>query len=231
MRISKLRRNTPGRLALGGLCLLFSGAVFAAKELPEVDADGLHHIQAPKAAIVYAKPGLDLGQYDKVMILECYVQFRENWKREYNLDQIGLDGRVTDRDVERIRSELAEEFHEVFSEVLVEDGHPVVTEPGPGVLLIRPAIINLDVAAPDIMRASRSNTWVSSAGSMTLYLELYDAESSEILARVADPKHDPDFGGTRSSGVSNRAAAVRILKAWAKALSDHLSTVQGVSAG
>lgn len=208
--------------------LLLSAAAFAEKkELPEVDKDGLHLIKNSKVAVAYARPGTDLGKYSKVMLLDCYVQFKDNWEREYNMDQMGLEGRVGDKDMERIKKGLADEFRKEFTETLTKDGHQVVDAEGPDVLLLRPAIVNLDVTAPDTMRASRGNTWINSAGSMTLYLELYDSESSTLLARVADPRYDPDNGADIANRVTNKAAADRIIRSWAQLLSTHLSEVQG----
>jgi hypothetical protein len=112
------------------------------------------------------------------------------------------------------------------NKTLTKDGHEVVDAVGPDVLLLRPAIINLDVAAPDIMRASMGNTWVSSAGSMTLYMELYDSASSTIIGRVADPRADPNDGAQIANKVTNKVAADRIIRRWAELLSSHLGEVQ-----
>jgi hypothetical protein len=207
--------------------LLLASSAIAKDKLPEVDQDGLHLIKDSKVAVAYARPGANLGQYSKVMLLDCFVEFKKNWAREYNMDAIGLEGRVGDRDVERIKKDLAEEFRKVFSETLTKDGHEVVDEVGPDVLLLRPAIVNLDVTAPDMMRSSRGNTWINSAGSMTLYMEFYDAASNTLIARVADPRYDPDRAGAQMANkVTNKAAADRIIRSWAELLSSHLGEVQ-----
>jgi hypothetical protein len=71
---------------------------------------------------------------------------------------------------------LPEVTQDGLHRVLEEDRYAVVDEAGEDVLLIRPAIINLDVNAPDTPQAGRSMTYVASAGEMTLYLEAYDSE-------------------------------------------------------
>ncbi len=210
--------------------LLVASTAFAKDKLPEVDSDGLHLIKDSKVAVAYAKPGASLGDYTKVMLLDCYVEFRKDWERDYNMDQLGLEGRVRDKDVERIKKDLAEEFRKVFTETLTRNGHEVVDAVGPDVLLLRPAIINLDVAAPDIMRSSRGNTWVSSAGSMTLYMEFYDSASSTLIGRVADPRADPEMGAQVANKVTNKAAADRLIRSWAELLSSHLDEVQKATA-
>ena len=54
---------------------------------------------------------------------------------------------------------------------------------------------------------------------MTLYLELYDSETDDLLAKALDPKADRDSGFMQwQSGPANRAAAKRMMKPWAEAL-------------
>jgi len=210
--------------------LLMAASAIAKDKLPEVDKDGLHLIKDSKVAVAYAKPGADLSQYTKVMLLDCFVQFKKDWERDYNMDAIGLQGRVGDKDMERAKKGLAEAFREVFTETLTKDGHQVVDAAGPDVVLLRPAIINLDVTAPDLMRSSRGNAWVSSAGSMTLYMELYDSGSDTLIGRVADPRADSDHGAQMANKVNNKAAAERIIRRWAELLSSHLGEVKQATA-
>ena len=54
------------------------------------------------------------------------------------------------------------------------------------VLLRRPAIIDLDIAAPDTMSAGRSRTFTTSTGAATLYIELFDSASGASIGRAAD---------------------------------------------
>ena len=208
--------------------VFLAGSVVAKEkqELPAIDKDGLHLIKGTKVAVAYGKPGANLGQYTKVMLVDCFVQFKKDWERDYNMDAIGLQGRVEDKDITRIKAGLAEEFKKVFTETLTKDGHEVVDAVGPDVLLLRPAIINLDVAAPDLMTANMGNTWISSAGSMTLYMELYDSATSTLIGRVADPKADRDMGAQMANKVTNKMAADRIIRSWAQLLSSHLGEVQ-----
>ncbi len=219
--------------ALRTVVIAFSIAVLAAtpavlaktKDYPEVDQDGLHLVKGSDSSVVYAKPGASLSGYDTVLLVDCMVQFRENWERDYNLGTVGLEGRVTNRDVERIKTGLAEEFKEEFTKVLTDDGYTVVDAVGDNVLVVRPAIINLDVSAPDMKRSGPGNTWVRSAGSMTLYMELYDAASNELLGRVIDAQADRDDMRKIANEVTNRAAAKSIIRDWAERLSQHLAKV------
>ena len=99
----------------------------------------------------------------------------------------------------------------------------MVLEPGQDVLLIRPAIIGLDVVAPDNDSTGLSRTYSETAGEMTLYLELYDSVSGEMLAKALDRQMDRQTGYFEwQNRVTNRAAANRILKVWANVLKEGL---------
>jgi hypothetical protein len=101
----------------------------------------------------------------------------------------------------------------------------VVDETGPDVLLLRPAIINLYIEAPDV-RSGFSRVIVDSAGQMTLYMELYDSATSTLLARVVDPQADDKAFAQVANRATNKVAADRIIKNWASLLSAHLSDVK-----
>lgn len=218
-----------GILASVILAMAMTSTAWAKEKLPEVSKDGLHLLKHTKVRIAYAKPGASLEKYSKVKILECFVQFKKNYERDYNLNEVGLSGRITDKDITTIKTRLAAEFKKEFTKVLTKAGHEVVDDVGPEVLLLRPAIINLDVTAPDTMRADFSTTVVASAGQMTLYMELYDSASSELLARVIDPQAGRDSG--IANRVTNKASADQILRHWADLLSKHLGDVKQPAPG
>ena len=51
-----------------------------------------------------------------------------------------------------------------------------------------------------------------------MYLELIDAETSEVLVRAYDSKGDPETFVNYANRITNRAAADRMLKDWATRL-------------
>jgi hypothetical protein len=206
------------------LILLFASPASAKKEeLPEVTEDGLHRVHDSKAAIVYAKPGADLSGYRHIQLLDAYVAFRKNWERDQRSGSAN-PLRITSNDIEKIKNDTAAEFRKVFTEELNSSGYTVVEAAGDDVLLIRPAIINLDVNAPDTMSAGRTRTYTESAGEMTLYIELYDSVTGDLIAKVMDRKADRSSGFyTWTNRATNRAAADRIMKGWAGILVEALN--------
>jgi hypothetical protein len=97
-------------------------------------------------------------------------------------------------------------------------------------LIIRPAIINLNIVAPDNRSATNVRTFSESAGDMTLYLELYDSVTGDLIAKALDQKYDRSTGYIQwQTRVSNRAAANRIMKTWANVLKDALDEARTVT--
>lgn len=211
------------RLAKAVCILLISSPIMAiAKDLPEVTVDGLELLKNTKMAVVYAKPGASLAPYKKVILLDAFVAFKKDWERDQRRDSIKRT-RISPKQIEGIKNTLAEEFHKVFIEELSKAGYEVVSEAGLDVMTIRPAIINLDVNAPDVNNFGR--VYTASAGEMTLYLELYDSTTSDLFAKVIDRRNDRDSDQfyTWSNSTTNRAAADHIISGWAKILVNALN--------
>ena len=210
--------------------LLFTGPVaLAAEEPPQVSPDGLELVKHTKSRVVYVRPGADLSGYRRVAILDCEVQFEENWQDDYNRSQRSLQYQVRDSDVERMKTDLAAECKRVFAEELSrKDGYEVVDFPAPDVLVLRPGLVDVEVNAPDL-RSGIGATIVRSAGQMTLFLELWDSTSSTLLGRVLDFQQDPEGIAARANRITNKAAADRILMDWAQELRKHLEAAQGQS--
>jgi hypothetical protein len=84
-----------------------TSTAWAKDTLPEVSKDGLHLLKHTKVRVAYAKPGASLDQYTKVKILDCFVQFKKNYEHDYNLNEVGLEGRITDKDIAAMKTRLA----------------------------------------------------------------------------------------------------------------------------
>jgi hypothetical protein len=217
-------------ICLSALFLAVSGSGFAKKnqEFPEITEDGLHRVADSKMALVYADPEADLTGYTKVQMLDAYVAFKKNWARDQR-SRSADPLRLTSKDIDRMKDNLAQEFQAVFTTALEEGGYPVVEEAAEDVLLIRPAIINLDVAAPETSSMGRTTQYVQSAGEMTLYIELFDSVTGDQIAKAMDRQVDRRRDGfyTWANASTNRAAADRILKGWAEILLDALNEANG----
>ena len=197
------------------------------KELPEYTVEGLKRVTNPKdLAIVYVEPGADLSQYERVYLVEPYVAFKKNWQRDQNRGTI----KVRTSDMDRIKVDVKELFMEVFTEELEKGGYELANERAEDVLIVKPAIIDLNVNAPDVRTAGRTNTYTDYAGSMTLYIELYDSETDDLLAKALDPTADRHTGFMQwQTGPANRAAGKRMMRPWAEALRKGLDRAREVT--
>jgi hypothetical protein len=198
------------------------------KDIPEYTVEGLKLVPGTKdMALVWAEPGADLAQYDRIFLVDPYVAFKKNWQRNINRNSMT---KVRTNDMERIKKAVKELFIEVFTEELEKGGYNLTTDRTEDVLVVRPAVIDLDVYAPDIQTSSRSASFSDSVGSMTLYLELYDAETDDLIAKAMDAKADRGTGVMQwATGPSNRAAGKRMMRPWAQALVKGLDRARDVT--
>lgn len=205
---------TTARTFLFALGLLgASGGAALAAQPEQTTIDGLVLTPSKNVELLYTRPGASLAGYTKVAMLDCNVAFRKNWQRDQN--SAGL--RVSSADMERIKTNLSGEFRKIFTEELTKGGYAMTDQGGEDVLILRPAIVDLDVQAPDVKSAGRSRTFSTGAGSMTLYIELFDGATGEVLARVADRRDARDTGRMMwQNSVTNRAEAERMLRKWAQ---------------
>ena len=221
----KMKNTIPTLVIIASL--FFTSLALAADKLPETSDDGLVLQKDTELAAVYIKPGADFSGYDKLAILDCYVEFKKNWQRDQNEDHVSMTQMVTKKDMDEIKTRLAAEFKKVFIEELqTKGGYEVVDHGAEDVMIIRPAIIDLDVEAPDNMTPGMTTTFAASAGQMTLYMELFDSVTSDIIARVIDAEGGRDHGMIRNRA-TNTAEADRILRKWADILRTHLDRVHG----
>ncbi len=213
-------------LALVASFTLSVATVASAKDLPQTSHDGLELVPNTRAALVYLKPGTDFSGYKRVALLDCEIAFKRNWQRQQNSVNPFA---VTKRDMDEIRTKLAELFADVFRDELTKGGYELTDTAASDVLVVLPSIIDLDIAAPGaVEKASRSRTFATSPGEMTLVIEMFDSTTREILGRAADRKTGRNSGAmTWHNAATNKRDAERVLRVWARALRDGLDALRG----
>jgi hypothetical protein len=179
--------------------------------------DNLVRVEEAKVAAAYIDPDADFSEFKRVAIIEPMVSFRANWQRDQNRSR---SHNVSSRDMQRIKSDVATMFERVFTERLEAAGLDVVEVAGDDVLLLRPAIVDLDITAPDTRSAGRSRNFTTSTGAATLFIELYDSVTGDLLGRAADRQVVRQAGGmlSWSNSVTNSADARRMIGRWADQL-------------
>jgi len=197
---------------------------------PATSYDGLTLVPDTAFGEVYRRPGVDLASYGALGLEGCSVAFRNNWLRDQNSSRMDLSSRITQKDVDRIKDALSAACDKHFRAAL-EQAPPYQLvdsfDGGEAVLVLRPAIINLDISAPDKLTPGITRTYTTDAGEMTLLLEGLDGTTGEILFRVVDRRRAGDTVRMQwTNSVTNQANANRILKRWAGQLRKGLDQVR-----
>jgi len=222
---NKFNRQRSKRLAVlllivFALCLTIPLTAFG-QQSANFSFDGLQAVEGTPVATVFINPDADFSVYTRVMILEPFVAFRSNWQRDQNRRR----GRnINARDMQRIRADVASFFKQILTQRLqFDNGYEIVDEADYDVLLLRPAIIDLDITSPDVAASGRPRTNTSS-GEATLYIELFDSVSGAIIGRAIDPQIARSAGGSGSwsNRTMNRAEGRRIFTLWADQLRSFL---------
>jgi len=186
-----------------GLMLLAAAA--SAQQLSDMTEDGLVRVPSSRKAGVYRLPDATFAQYRRIMLEPASVAFRKNWDRK-GLDRLDTGLKPSER--QRIANDLVLALQEEMVAELVQRGGFVLTEtPAPDVLLIAPAITELEITAPDAGSTPGTRTFVRTAGSMTLIVELRDAASGVTVGRIIDFEQARE---TRELQMVNNMAEARI---------------------
>ena len=188
--------------------------------------DGLVQVSSPRMDAAFVLPGADFRPFKKVMIDEPEVAFRPNWLRDVNRSR--TTGRVTEADAARILNDFATGSADVFAAEFKRAGYEVVTNPGPDVLRLRTAILNINVTAPDTQTAGRSRTFTANAGEATLILEARDSATNTLLGRVADRRETRNVAG-QANRVTNTADFRVLARDWARISTRKLDDLKALS--
>lgn len=212
-------------LRILALCVLLAGCEEGLqRDVPaETTEDGLERISIKGIDYAYMRPGATLAQYRRILLEPVQVAFSKDWDPE----KTGSRMKLSEEEREKIRSDLAKLFMETFRKEVEKGGYAVVDKPAPDVLRVSPTLADVYINAPDVMTPGRTQTYVMSAGRMTLVAELRDSETGAILARVADQKEArEELTLQLSSGVENSAEARRAIADWARILRARLDAVR-----
>ena len=206
-----------GALALG---LLLAPNLYASTELRQPD-DELSIQEKSRWGEVLVDRDADWRGYDRFILETASVSFRKNWERD---QKVRNNNRVTEEDIQRIKSDLAGQLDEIFTLELTRNGSWTRSETvGAGVLRITPEIVDLDIIAPDRMRNHIGYAVADSKGRMTLKLQISDSISNDVLARATEHRQDPRMGYFEwATSAQNRLAARHILKLWGSRLREWL---------
>ena len=212
--IGTIRFKLPFFLLAAALPL--SAPSWAQQSRPQVSAEGLELVSSTDAGAFYVKPGTTLSAYKNAELLAAFVSIDEDWVKDHNRE-VMRTRRLRDKDIEEIKTRVADDFWEVFGgNFFGARTYQETQEAQPSKLILRPAIVNVSLASVNSSDQTLTQNFAGATGSMTLVLEIYDAETSELLGRMFNLQtvgQAADFAFESSS--TDRADERRVYKTWA----------------
>jgi hypothetical protein len=172
----------------------------------------------------YVNPKVDLTQYDKVMVDHVTIFYSED------ADYKGIDASEL--------SELSEVFHKAIIAAL-SPAYPMTDKPGPGVMRIRLAIVDLvptsrvqstiSTILPIGLVVSLVKKGVTGAhtgmGSVSFEGEVLDSVSGAQLAAAMDHEYGKKYKLTKS--MTKWGHAEDVMKGWATTLRSRMDKLVG----
>jgi hypothetical protein len=208
-------------VGLGVIGVLAALPASAQKSGPgEETWDGLERAKSGKLEHVYLRPGASLSSYTSIRLDPVLVAFDKN----FDPNDRRRTNRVSDSDLEKIKADMATAFTKELTEQLTKAGFTIVDQDGPEVLRVSPGIANLYITAPNPHgTATRTRTYTTNSGHMTLVAELRDSVTNDLLARVVDNAQARSTGQFEmASEVRTSADAQVAFNRWAEALVNSL---------
>jgi len=172
-------------IVFASLLLIGAAAQAQLREGPEVTEDGLVRVDSTPRAGVYRLPVATFHQYQRVMLDPVKVTYKKGWKQKH--PELNAEERA------KLSADLAYTFHEeLIKELVTRGGYQIAKEPAPDVLRVEASAVNVDITAPEASLGQMQKTYVTSAGSMKVIVELKDAMSGVIVARIINFEEAPE---------------------------------------
>jgi hypothetical protein len=185
---------------------------------PEPGMEFLHHGYSEEMQVA---TDVDWSGYSKIILHTAPVEFMDHWIKK----QERLHGKaIRDKDVERVKNVVAEQFAEAMRETLSEKGgYQLTSESGPGVMTFLPNITDVDIEALGLVQNSILESLSDTRGEMTIELVIRDSVSDKLLAVAWQKQSDPHEGEMEMTiNVSNSLAFRLMSESWSNWLLAHL---------
>jgi Protein of unknown function (DUF3313) len=117
----------------------------------------------------------------------------------------------------------------IFPERFTQEGYQVVSEPGPDVLRLSLAIIDLQVTAPERNLPGHSRTYSVDAGEATFAVEARDSLTGQLLGRAVDRREAGEGPTYRRTYSSNMADFEALFDTWARIAARGLNELKSAS--
>ena len=189
----------------------------------EQSFDGLNVVDNSRADLAWARPDFSLDGYTKIWPVSAGVEYRPVKNRGRSTMDRSRGGPYFIDDKARGKFETL--VGEIFKEELQKvERFEVVDGPGPDVLMVRGALLDVTSMVPPDLTGARSSIYLRNIGDATLVLELRDSETGTILARSADRRAAESIGDTfrQANSVTTAVEVKRLIRYWATRLREGL---------
>jgi hypothetical protein len=184
--------------------------------------NSLHETTIEGFTEAYRQQHVDFTKYSGILLTDLEIEFLRGWQDSQNITD---PHRITDRDLRLIRTNLAAEYRNSFTQALAKSARfHIVAAPDDFVLKIRPVIRKLNIQNPDNKEPYQSLTYAEVSASMQIDFEISDASSGRILLKLSDRGRTRDYTSySRQESVKNQADISKLLLDWNVKLLDILS--------
>jgi hypothetical protein len=193
-------------VACVGVAVLLGGCATSAPPPPPATWDGLEYRPGHRTGALYVRPGGGLRTYRTVMIDPLVVAIDDDWRPYTSSLPAGrgvAPDHLSDSEIQHIKDRIAGEFGRIFRQELTAGGYQIVERPGDDTVHLSPGLADVYMES-------------GYGGRMTLVLQLRDAPTGQLLARLVDRK-EGEMGLLQSpDSVTENVSFRRAIKAWAR---------------
>ena len=203
-------------LLVCALAMAAPGIGAAAPDPAAAGPPGLVRVPSRTFDELQRQPGADLRGFRRFVIDTPQVTFRPDWLKRMN-ESRSVTRRIEPADADQIAERLAGAMQEALAQALAAQGFERAPAPAPGVLQFSPSVTDLVVYSPFVPAPGIDVGIVHrEAGEATMRLEVRDASSGTVLARIADHAPARTLGGfEQATSVSNLFWFEGMFRNWA----------------
>lgn len=213
------------RLIITLIWVFAATSTMAAVE-PSTSLDQTQFVERPHKSFDQLLLRADLNSVDlqKLYVEQPSISFRRHWVR----DQRRIHSLIDKKDIERVKTRYANALQEVLMDKLESTGHTLTTDPKLATLIIKSALVKLDINAPDFFDAVHVDKFVERAGRGTLRLEVVSTTNNQSVLQIEDRglTRLRDFRyAHRATSVSNLWDFKHLMSRWASDFASYLGTL------
>lgn len=177
------------------------------------DADNMVKVDRAAFKETFVNPDVDLKQYTKIMIADGEYEFRDVKKTPRMSSTFRNNTSefwVSDSDKEKAQAMINDTFDDEFAKI---KNFEIVTEPGPGVLILHGGLYDIvSHVPPEPMGAGES--YISKVATATISLEAVDAVTGEVVFNASE-RSKIERGG-RDMIAANSVTVRAEVRRWAR---------------